>query len=549
MKIALAQMNTTIGAVERNATRCLQMARQAENLGADLVAFPEMTLGGYPPSDLLERKAFLQRNQDALERIAAGCGGIGVVVGYAALSQKKEGKPIHNAAALIEKGKVIGVAYKGLLPTYDVFDEGRHFEPGTSFRPISFRGHRIGLSICEDIWNYEEEGGRRRYACDPVEELAREGVDLFINISASPYAIGRPAGREDVGRAIVKRYGVPIAMVNLVGGNDSLLFDGASYVLGLDGQALGRAARFKEDLLVVDLESSGSMEKEQEVAVESEVIEALTMGLRDYARKCGFKTAILGLSGGIDSSVVCAIAAKALGADQITGVAMPGPYSSDASLEDAEALARAMGIHFAVIPIGQIFDGYREALNGEFAGASGDLAEENVQARVRGNILMALSNRFGHLLLSTGNKSEMAVGYCTLYGDLSGGLAVISDVPKTLVYRLASYLNANGGVIPERVLTKAPSAELRPDQTDQDSLPPYEELDPILQAYIEKNLDFEDIVALGFDREVVRDILDRIERNEYKRRQSPPGLRVTTKAFGIGRRLPIARAFRQTEGA
>ena len=540
MRIALAQINTTIGAVEENARRCVEVIREAEGRGVDLVAFPEMTLPGYPPRDLLERPSFVARNTRALEGIASETRQAAVVVGYVAPSEGKEGKPVQNAAAILQGGKVIGVARKGLLPTYDVFDEGRHFQPGETFQPILVGGCRIGLCICEDIWNYEGESGRRPYTCDPVESLVAGGADLILNLSASPYSIGRPREREEVGRRIAQKYNLPVALVNLVGGNDSIIFDGTSCVLGSGGEVLARAASFEEDLLVVDLEAGGGEVKTCPEG-EDEVIEALTLGLKDYARKCGFRTAILGLSGGIDSSVVAGIAARALGPSRVSGIAMPGPYSSSASREDARALATALGMGYGEIPIHEIFRGYQEALRGEFSGVPQDLAEENIQARIRGNILMALSNRFGHLVLSTGNKSEMAVGYCTLYGDLSGGLAVISDVPKTLVYRLARRLILQGVGIPERVLAKPPSAELRPDQTDQDSLPPYEELDPILKAYVEETLDFDEIVQRGHDPDRVREILARVDRNEYKRRQAPPGLRVSMKAFGIGRRLPIAR--------
>lgn len=540
MKIALAQIDTTIGAVEENARRVVEMARRAEGMGADLVAFPEMTLPGYPPRDLLERRSFIERNVASLEGIAREATRTAIVVGYAAPSERRDGKPVQNAAAVLQDGKVVGVARKGLLPTYDVFDERRHFEPADRFQPIPCHGRRIGLCVCEDIWNYEAGDRRREYRCDPVEALVDSGADLILNLSASPYSIGRPREREEVGRSVARRYRLPVALVNLVGGNDDIIFDGTSYLLGPDAEPIVRAASFAEDLLVADLDGPRGEVREPPEG-EDEIIEALALGLADYARKCRFETAILGLSGGIDSAVVCILAARALGPSRVTAISMPGPYTSAGSRQDAAALARAAGVEFAEIPIGRIFDAFREGLRADFAGEPHDLAEENIQARIRGNILMALSNRFGHLVLSTGNKSEMAVGYCTLYGDLSGGLAVISDVPKTTVYRLARRLNRDREVIPERIIRRAPSAELRPDQTDQDSLPPYEVLDPILKAYIEEGLDPGEIASRGHDPSVVREVIARVDRNEYKRRQSPPGLRVTMKAFGIGRRLPIAR--------
>ncbi len=540
MKIALAQINTTIGDFEGNTSKIFQFIDQARQKRCDLVVFPELTIPGYPPNDYISKEDFIQTTLKKLEQIAHATKDIGVILGFIEPNRTQVGKPFYNGAALIKGGKVISRIYKTLLPSYDVFDENRYFQPGEANQVCHFLGMRLGITICEDIWNDKDFSEERLHPDNPVEMLIKQGIDLLINISGSPFYLGKRSIRINILSNIARKYRIPVAYVNLVGGNDTLMFDGGSMVIDSQGKIQAFAQEFGEDLITFDLENNHGeirpfVEPEEEL-----VLKGLCLGTRDYVIKCGFKSAVLGLSGGIDSSLTACIASQALGKENVLGVAMPSPYSSLESVEDAESLAHRLGISFHVIPISRIFDSYREELKPVFADYEEDVTEENLQARIRGNILMALSNKFNSLLLATGNKSEMAVGYCTLYGDMCGALAVISDIPKTMVYRLANYINRHEEVIPERILRKPPSAELRPNQTDQDTLPPYEVLDDILTEYVEKNRTISDIVNKGHDRNIVLEIVRRIHLNEYKRYQAPPGLKITTKAFGPGRRYPIA---------
>jgi NAD+ synthase (glutamine-hydrolysing) len=536
VKIALAQINTTVGDFEGTIRKTGDFVEKAKGRKADLVAFPEMTTTGYPPRDLVEVPGFVERNLKALEEIAALARGIQIVLGYVDRNPKAGGKPLFNAAALCRDGKVAGRYFKNLLPTYDVFDEGRYFEPG---REAGLWDH-LGISICEDTWNDKLFWEKRLYPRDPVEEQVGKGAKVLLNISASPFSLGKPQLRRDMLQALGLKHGAPIFYVNLVGGNDELVFDGRSLVVNDRGDLVAEAKAYEEDLLVVDTGELRRSAVVPEIRDVETVFQTLVVGVRDYVRKCGFQKVVLGLSGGIDSSLTAVIAAAALGPENVVGVAMPSPYSSEGSLADARALARNLGIGFEEYPIAEVYAAYRR-LFGRPPDAGPDLADENIQARIRGNILMALSNRHRYLVLSTGNKSEIAVGYCTLYGDMSGGMAVIADIPKMMVYEVARFAQSLKPVIPEAVFTKPPSAELKPNQTDQDTLPPYETLDGILKAAIEDNKSEDEIVALGFDAAIVADVLRRIKQNEYKRRQAAPGIKVTSKAFGIGRRYPIAR--------
>ncbi len=547
MKIALAQINTTVGDFGGNAEKIIAFAGRARDRGAGLVIFPELALCGYPPRDLVERASFVESCECELKRLAERLPPIPALVGTVKRSGASQGKTVMDAAALLMGGSIVVDYAKILLPFYDVFDESRYFEPG--FGPVVYTldGERLGLTVCEDVWNDKNFWKRQLYSRDPVEETVRAGAALILNIAASPFMRGKIRLRYDMLRAIAWERSMPVVYVNLVGGNDGLVFDGSSCAFDAGGNLIARAVSFEEDLILCDV-PGGSGELHDAPASEVEAVcRALLLGTKDYVAKCGFRQAIVGLSGGIDSSLVAVLAARALGPKQVHGVAMPGPYSSPASLRDAEALARNLGIHFHVVPIGQMFESYLAALAPLFAGLPPDVTEENVQARIRGNILMALSNKLGALVLSTGNKSELAVGYCTLYGDMAGGLAVIADVPKTMVYELARYLNAQADQtppIPVACFDKPPSAELRPNQTDQDTLPPYDVLDAILQAYIEENLRVREIAArLSLDPQLVRDTVRRVTAAEYKRQQAAPALKVTAKAFGIGRRFPIANKF------
>jgi NAD+ synthase (glutamine-hydrolysing) len=551
MKIALAQINTSVGGFARNTAKIVERATEAASRGAGLVLFPELCLVGYPPLDLLENRSFLEGAACALDLLLAGSSRlpIDLVVGtILPASPGGSGKPLHNTALHIRRGKVLAVHRKVLLPTYDVFDESRYFEPGPSLTRIGDGAGSFHLSICEDIWNDKTFWKQRHYRQDPVEQ-ALEGPGPsspaplpLLNLSASPYSQGKGQLRLEMLRNLARRYRVPVLYVNQVGGNDSLVFDGRSMAIDAGGRLVAAAKGFAEDLLVVDTAAPGPEIPPPALDGDGVLFTALVTGLRDYAAKCGFSSAVLGLSGGIDSSLTAAIAAEALGPSNVLGVLMSSPYTSDASVEDAGTLARNLGIEVKSVPITPILDSYLAHLEAPLEGLPGDATEENIQARIRGNILMAISNRFGHLLLSTGNKSELATGFCTLYGDMSGGLAVISDLLKGEVYRLARHVNRDREVIPARVLTRAPSAELRPGQRDEDSLPPYEVLDPVLRAYVEEHRTPAEIAAGGTPEGLVREILNRVEGNEYKRQQAAPGIKVSWKAFGLGRRYPIAKA-------
>jgi NAD+ synthase (glutamine-hydrolysing) len=547
MKIALAQTNTTVGDLSGNAQRILSFARRAAESGADTVVFPELTLTGYPPRDLLEKQNFLDQTEQHLERLAADMANLNlsVICGTVTRTGSSSGNPIYNTAAVLERGRVVFRQNKMLLPSYDVFDETRYFEPAPKQFPLTLEGSPTALTICEDAWNDKQFWERRLYSRNPVEELAQTGVRTLISINASPYHMGKRALRREIFSTTARRFHIPIVYVNQVGGNDQLVFDGSSFAMNAEGQVIASAASFAEDLVFVDTQALTGDQHENYPDECEAVYQALVIGTRDYIRKCGFERVIIGLSGGIDSSLTVAIAVDAVGKENVTGVGMPGPYSSEHSVSDARALAGNLGIRFEIIPIRGQYEAFLTVLNPLFAGGTAGVTEENLQSRLRGVTLMALSNKWGALVLTTGNKSELAVGYCTLYGDMCGGLAVISDVPKTLVYSLSRVANQrHNNAIPETVFTKPPSAELRPDQKDTDSLPEYDVLDQILRCYIENNDAPQQIAdSLRLPLALVRDIVNKVDRNEYKRQQAAPGLKVTTKAFGIGRRFPIAQRF------
>ena len=543
MKIALAQLNPTVGDFAGNSARILEFAKRAALQGADLAVFSELCLCGYLPMDLIERPHFIDRNERELACLAKQLP-VPSIVGYAARATGSTGKSAANAAALLAHGEIEFVQHKMLLPTYDVFDESRYFQPATMQDVFSFGGQNLGVTVCEDIWNDKTFWVKPLYERDPVAELVAKRASLIINISGSPYTIDKRALRLDMLRALAKSHGLPVVYVNQVGGNDSLVFDGGSVVVMPDGRVPAQASSFVEDLVLFDTDTN-SGELHSQPATELDLIyQAIICGTRDYVCKSGFHKVVVGLSGGIDSSVVAAIAVAALGRENVLGVSMPGPYSSDGSRADARQLAENLGIEFLTIPIIEVFHSYQSVLRDVFRGRPENVAEENLQARIRGNYLMALSNKFGSMVLSTGNKSEMAVGYCTLYGDMAGGLAMLSDVPKTMVYALAELINRKREVIPRASIEKSPSAELRPNQKDQDSLPPYEVLDRILTAYIEEVKSPEEIATeCGFDIDLVRSVAGKVDRNEYKRRQAPPGLKITSRAFGLGRPFPIVQKF------
>jgi len=555
MRIAVAQLDYTIGAFEANLEAMTVAVERARQQNADLVIFTELATVGYPPGDLLERRDFVDRNLAQLGRIAClSDDRLGILVGFVDRNESGAGKALYNAVALCHHGDVVDRYRKCLLPTYDVFDEARYFEAGVDVRPMEFCGVKIGVSVCEDVWADPDLDGRSLYHRDPVLELIHRGARLLVNLSASPFVLGKAGERRELVRRYAEDSGRFFVYANQVGGNDDLVFDGHSMVFDGQGRVVARARDFEEELLIYDVPDDalgdergmeGALGDIRPVAesAEAEALAALELGLGDYVRKCGFDQVLLGLSGGIDSALTAAIAARALGPDKVLGVAMPTRYSSEGSITDAEALAENLGIAFQVIPIDTIFQSYLEELAPVFSDVGEDVTEENIQARIRAAVLMALSNKFGRLLLATGNKSELAVGYCTLYGDMAGGLAVIADVPKTLVYDLARFLNTGGEVIPESTIDKPPSAELRPDQVDQDSLPPYEVLDRIVEAWVEEHRSVEEIIAEGFDEEAVRDVVRLITGNEYKRRQAAPGIKITAKAFGVGRRYPIAAKY------
>jgi NAD+ synthetase len=544
VRIALAQIDPLIGDFPGNTQKIRAGIRRAKERDCDLVVFPEMALMGYPPRDLLNEPSFVRASMDYWPAIREASSGIGVICGVVAENDTGRGKPYHNSALFFSDGSLLVSAHKRLLPSYDVFDEERYFEPGTKAVWVDFRGVRLGITVCEDIWNVADYLPGPLYDCDPVCELKESSVEVLINISASPYHVGKVDWVSELLGARARNSGMQVVYVNQVGGNDELIFQGHSMVWDEKGRLVASGADFREDFLVYDTENRAGELHASALDRAEELLEALVLGLRDYAGKCGFEKVVVGLSGGIDSALVACIAVLALGPDKVLGVGMPGPYNAPESLLDAVELSGRLGIQFAEIPIVDLFDSALATLAPAFSDLPPDVTEENLQARLRGLILMALSNKFNRLLLSTGNKSEMAVGYCTLYGDMNGGLAVLGDVPKTLVYELARKLNDKHGWIPERTITRPPSAELRPDQKDEDTLPRYEVLDAILHAYVEKRLSADEIIAQGCDPDVVRWIIRQVDRNEYKRWQAPPILRVTAKAFGIGRRMPIAHGFK-----
>jgi NAD+ synthase (glutamine-hydrolysing) len=553
MRIALAQTNPIVGDIAGNCRKAADFISRAKAQGAQLVVFPELSVIGYPPKDLLLKPQFIEDNLRGLQSIAEHAKGIDAIVGYAERNANPVGRPLHNAVALLRKGKIVSRHFKTLLPTYDVFDESRYFEPG----PPQERENLVhlgdvvgGLSICEDLWNDERLIPRRLYHRNPIADLHDAGAQLMINTSASPYVVGKHQFRLELFSSQVRQFGQPLVYVNQVGGNDELVFDGNSVVFDSTGKVIAQAKDFEEDLIVVDVPignqsaaTPGLMNRPSE-GIES-IYRALLLGLGDYVRKCGFKSVVLGLSGGIDSALTAALAVAALGKDKVTGLIMPSRFSSAHSVADALALAKNLGIAVQTVPINEVHEAYEKTLTRVFEGRSPDVTEENIQARIRGALLMGYSNKFNHLLLTTGNKSEIAVGYCTLYGDMCGGLAVISDVPKTTIWQLARWINQKAGhpLIPQNSIDKVPSAELRPNQTDQDSLPPYDLLDAILHQYVEEEKGAAEIIAAGFDRETVLRVIRLIDRSEYKRRQAAPGIKVTSRAFGFGRRMPIAQNY------
>ncbi|HEY1252729.1 MAG TPA: NAD+ synthase [Thermoanaerobaculia bacterium] len=544
LRVAVAQIDTTVGDFAGNTKRILEEGRRAEAAGADIVLFPELSVCGYPPRDLVERSSFVAASEKASARITRASKAAVWIYGTLLANRARSGRSVFNAAIAARGGRTVGVYRKRLLPTYDVFDEGRYVEPGDRALTLRVAGRRVGVTICEDIWNDKTFWKRPLYPTDPVAELERSDLDLHVNISASPYTLGKNRLRLRMMRRIASRTRVPLVHCNLVGGNDGLVFDGASTAFDAKGRLVGAGKRFAEDFWTIDVPGGRGPRPEPDSAIQG-LRRALVLALADYVAKCGFTSVVLGLSGGIDSAVTAALAAEALGPGKVFGVAMPGPYSSPGSLRDAEDLVRRLGIGFSQIPIGPMLDAYRGTLASVFPAEGPSLPEENLQARIRGAILMALSNRFGHLVLSTGNKSEIAVGYCTLYGDMAGGYALLSDVPKTLVYALAEEINLEGERIPRSSIEKPPSAELRPNQKDSDSLPPYAKLDPLIEALVELSLPVKNAATwAGVPLALARDIANRIDTNEYKRRQMPPGPKVTARAFGDGRRYPIAQRFR-----
>jgi len=545
MRVALAQINPTIGDIPGNSRKISRFIEQAKSAGADLCVFPELAIIGYPPKDLLLKPRFIDDNLAALEKLATNVSGIDVIVGYAARNDASVGRPLKNAVALLRNGRVIGRQFKTLLPTYDVFDESRYFEPeGEQPNLSTVAGQTIGISICEDLWNDEQLITHRLYHQNPIAELHAAGAEILINASASPFVLGKHDFRLKLFSAQTRRFSRPLVYVNQVGGNDELVFDGNSAVFDVSGNVIAQAKEFCEDLVVCDLATGQGIINTPSTGIES-IYHALLLGLRDYVAKCGFRSVVVGLSGGVDSALTAALAAAALGPENVVGVAMPSRFSSDHSLADAKTLAENLGIAFHILPISAVHDAYESTLAGLFAGREPDVTEENLQARVRGGLLMAISNKFNHLLLTTGNKSELAVGYCTLYGDMCGGFNVISDLPKTTVWDLSRWINFRAGrdLIPARTIAKVPSAELRPNQTDQDSLPAYPLLDAILLRYVEEEKSADQIISEGYDAATVRRIIQLVDRSEYKRRQSAPGLKVTSRAFGFGRRMPIAQKY------
>ena len=548
MVIGLLQLNSTIGDFAANRQKLLAGYEKAVALGAEFILAPELFLCGYPPRDLLLRDDFVDANLAVLNETAKKIGAIPLCVGHVGRNSEKPGRALRNSAAVLQNGKIIWRTHKSLLPTYDVFDEDRYFEPANKIEPFVFNGRKLGLTICEDIWNDEDFWPERLYRRDPTKELISQGAEMILNISASPWHVGKEKTRLEMLQRVARDEKIPLAQVNLVGANDELIFDGHSVAIDSRGKVIAMGKSFVEEIFVVDLKPETRSQKPEAriefSSREAQIFSALSLGIRDYVRKCGFKSVIVGLSGGIDSALVAVLAADALGAENVLGVAMPARYSSSGSLTDAEALAKNLGIRCEVFPIEPVFNSVEKQLEKAFANFKPNEAEENVQSRLRGVTLMALSNKFGALVLTTGNKSEMAVGYCTLYGDMNGALAPIADVLKTDIYKIARWVNREKIVIPENSISKPPSAELRPNQTDQDSLPPYETLDAILDLYVVKNLSAAEIISNGFDAAVVNDVVNKINFSEYKRRQAAPALKISPRAFGMGRRIPIAQRFR-----
>ena len=543
MKIAIAQINPTIGAFRHNAAKIIAQAETARGKGCDLVVFSELAICGYPPRDLLDKPQFIAAGEACLDRLVQEIGGIGVIVGCVAPNSEPGGKPLHNTAVFFEDGQILQRVHKQLLPTYDVFDEHRHFEPGPPGSPFAYKGLQLGLTICEDLWNDKDIFSNPIYPVDPAADLAGKGADLLINISASVYHHGKNEFRTSMFARLAHKHRLPIVFANQVGGNDSVLYDGISAAYDALGNQVARAFDFEEDLIVWDSTSGEGDRHAISAGTNASIYKALVTGTQDYLAKCGFKKAVVGLSGGIDSALVACVAADALGPENVTTIFMPSPYTSRDNYEDTRRLARNLNVAYDTIPIDAIFDSFLNQLAPDVGDGEPGITEQNIQARIRGTILMAHSNRTGSMVLTTGNKSELAVGYCTLYGDMCGGLAVIADVPKTKAYEIARHLNTGEERIPERIITKPPSAELKPDQTDQDDLPPYEVIDPIIQGYVEESKGLEALVKTGFDRQVVSEVINRIDRNEYKRFQAPPGIKITPKAFGEGRRYPLAKRF------
>jgi len=546
MKIAIAQINPVIGNFKHNSGRIKYYTGKARALSCDLVVFSELVISGYPPRDLLEKDDFVDTNIECLNGLVSSISGIGVICGFVDKNPGDEGNRLYNSAVLFENGKILHKVNKRLLPTYDVFDERRYFESGSKVESFSYKGYRIGLTICEDVWNDKDKIKKRIYHLDPVSLMIKDGADLIINISASPFHIGKREFRWDMLGSIAKKYDVPLVFANQVGGNDSVLFDGVSAAFNRKGTMTVRAKDFEEDLVVFDLKKSEPDEQNLHAVAGQDtesILKALIMGTHDYVTKCGFKKVVVGLSGGIDSALTTYIATMALGKENVSTIFMPSQYTSKDNYEDTKKLAKKLGIGLVTIPIDSMFKEFLEYTSPSFKKSEPGIVEQNIQARIRGTILMAMSNREGGILLSTGNKSELAVGYCTLYGDMNGGLAVISDVPKTVVYDLARFINAEKEYIPSRIITKVPSAELKPDQTDQDDLPPYDILDSILKGYIEDFKGPDQLVKMGFPRDLVEDVISKVDRNEYKRYQAAPGLKVTSKAFGYGRRYPLAQGY------
>ena len=545
MRIALLQLNATIGAFDVNRAKLEAAYHDAVAKGAELVVAPELFLCGYPPRDLLLRDDFITRGLECLDTLAKSVGDVPLITGYVDRNPVRPGRALRNAAAVIERGKVTHRVMKCLLPTYDVFDEDRYFEPAEKVTPLELCGQKIALTICEDIWNDADFWPERRYRTDPVHELVRQGATLVINISASPWQRGKEATRLAMLQRVARDERVPVVQVGVVGANDELIFDGHSVALDAQGELLALGASFAEETLIVDMNAPApAVALALPANAEEQLFKALVLGVRDYVAKCRFKSVVLGLSGGIDSAIVAVVAAEALGPEKVWGVSLPSRYSSEGSLSDAAVLAKKLGIRYDVLPIGEPVADVEKTLAGVFEGRTPDATEENLQSRMRGLLLMALSNKFGPLVLTTGNKSELAVGYCTLYGDMCGALAPIADVLKTEIYELAHWINRNGEIIPWNTIEKPPSAELRPDQTDQDSLPPYDLLDRILRHYVVDDADPNMLVADGVAPEVVKDVLNKIVFSEYKRRQAAPGLKVSPRAFGMGRRVPIAQGFK-----